>query len=319
MSTPVIELHDLSVTLGRRRVLEDLTADLGGRAIGLLGPNGAGKTTLINTLLGFFDHDGGSARVLGLDIDADRRELREIVGHMPERDSFVPGMTGVHFVRLMAELSGLPSQVALERAHEALFFVGLGEARYRPLESYSLGMKQMAKLAQGLVHGPRLIVLDEPTNGLDPSGRQRMLELIAEIRDEGEARLLVSSHLLRDVEAICDEVVVLKEGRIARYCNLEEERKTNTAFLEVEVRGGDGSFAEGAARLGCEVAMAGRRQLRVVLPKGVAVRDLYRMAHELGVQIRRLLYKRDSLEDIFLKAMEADTLAEAEGRADGGP
>ena len=167
----VIELEGLSVRLGGRQVLEDLEATLSGSCIGLLGPNGAGKTTLIHTLLGFHPSSGGSARVLGRDIGDEAKQLRSLVGYMPERDAFIAGMTAVRFIRLMAELSGLPSREALERTHEALFYVGLGEARYRKLESYSLGMKQLAKLAQAIVHGPKLLFLDEPTNGLDPPAR----------------------------------------------------------------------------------------------------------------------------------------------------
>ena len=302
---PAIVLDGFGVRFGRRWILQDLDASLGGRAIGLLGPNGAGKTTLVHTLLGFHPPAAGTARVLGHDVVSDRRELAAALGYMPERDAYVGDMTGVHFVRLMGELSGLPPQVALERAHESLFFVGLGEARYRPLKSYSLGMKQMAKLAQALVHGPRLLFLDEPTNGLDPSGRHRMLQLIRSIRDRGETRIMLSSHLLRDVETVCDEVLILKEGRIASFCDLEAERRANRTFLELEIRepNGDGGFAEAVAALGCECARHGKRSLKVILAEGVTVRDLYGVAHERGVQIRRLIYKRDSLEDIFLKAM----------------
>jgi ABC-2 type transport system ATP-binding protein len=151
----------------------------------LLGPNGAGKTTLIHTLLGFHPPSSGTARIFGRDIRSDAKQIRTQIGYMPERDSFIADMTCVHFVRLMAELSGLSSEAALERAHEALFYVGLGEARYRKLGTYSLGMKQMAKLAQAIVHGPKLIFLDEPTNGLDPPARKRMIDLIREIRDSG--------------------------------------------------------------------------------------------------------------------------------------
>ena len=157
-----IELDGLSVNLGGRQILINLSASLGGRAIGLLGPNGAGKTTLLRTLLGFFPTTSGGARVLGLSLANEGKDLRAQIGYMPENDSFVAGMTAVHFVRLMAELSGLPSEPALERAHETLFYVGLGEARYRKLGTFSTGMKQMVKLAQALVHGPRLLMLDEP-------------------------------------------------------------------------------------------------------------------------------------------------------------
>ena len=303
-ATPVIALDGFGVKLGKRWILQELNAELRGRSIGLLGPNGAGKTTLINTLLGFHGVDAGRARMLGHDVAQDRKLLAAQVGYMPERDAFVAGMTGIHFVRLMGELAGLPSQVALERAHEALFFVGLGEARYRAVDTYSQGMKQMAKLAQALVHGPRLLFLDEPTNGLDPGARQRMLDLVKAIRDRGETRIVLSSHLLKDVETVCDEVVVLKAGRIATVCDLEAERRANQSFLELELRGGNGHFAEAAAQLGCECLVHSKRRLKLLLPQGVQVQQLYAIAAEQGVQIRRLQARRDSLEDIFLKAME---------------
>jgi ABC-2 type transport system ATP-binding protein len=165
-------------------------------------------------------------------------------------------------------------------------------------------MKQMAKLAQAIVHGPRLIFLDEPTNGLDPPARQRMIRLVKEIRDSGQANLVLSSHLLRDVEECCEEILILKEGRIAVYCNLEEERKANRKFLLLETRGDQQRFAKAIASLGCEYALTSDARVKVVLPEGIEVRDLYRIAADHEVQIRRLSYKRDSLEDIFLKAME---------------
>jgi ABC-2 type transport system ATP-binding protein len=214
-------------------------------------------------------------------------------------------MTGVHFVRMMAELSGLPPAQAIERAHEAFFYVGLGEVRYRALGTYSLGMKQSAKLAQAIVHGPKLLFLDEPTNGLDPPQRLRMIQLIQEIRSRGEIHLILSSHLLRDVEETCDEVLILKDGNIAAFCNLEEERKSNRRFLEMETRGADGAFVEAIEKMGCEAAWSGNGRVKLVLPDAIEVRQLYQLAAEQNVQIRRLNHKRDSLEDIFLKAMEA--------------
>ncbi|HEX8096544.1 MAG TPA: ABC transporter ATP-binding protein, partial [Pyrinomonadaceae bacterium] len=304
-ATPVIELEGLSVEFGGRPILKELRRHLRGRAIGLLGPNGAGKTTLIHTLLGFHPPSAGAARIFGRDVKTDQKQIRALIGYMPERDSFIAKMSCVHFVRLMAELSGLPPDAALERAHEALFYVGLGEARYRALGTYSLGMKQLAKLAQAIVHGPRLIFLDEPTNGLDPPARLRMIRLIREIRDSGQAHIVLSSHLLRDVEECCEEILILKDGRIATYCNLEEERRLNQKFLMLETRGDQHSFAEAVGGLGCEYALSGDHRLKLVLREGVEIRDLYRVAAERDVQIRRLSYKRDSLEDIFLKAMEA--------------
>jgi len=301
---PVIDLHGLSVSFGRRQILKNLRGDLRGRAIGLLGPNGAGKTTLIHTLLGFHPPSAGTAQIFGLDISDHAKQIRALIGYMPERDSFIAKMSAVHFVRLMAELSGLPPEAALERAHEALFYVGLGEARYRRLESYSRGMKQLAKLAQAIVHGPKLIFLDEPTNGLDPPARLRMIKLIREIRDSGKAQILLSSHLLVDVEECCDEILILRDGQIAVYCNLEEERKSNRKFLMLETRGDQQKFVQALGKLGCEYALTGDHRLKIVLQEGVDVRDLYRLADESQVQLRRLSYKRDSLEDIFLKAME---------------
>ena len=301
---PVIDLHGLSVSFGRRQILKNLRGDLRGKAIGLLGPNGAGKTTLIHTLLGFHQPSSGTAQIFGLDISDDAKQIRSLIGYMPERDSFIAKMSAVHFVRLMGELSGLPSEAALERAHEALFYVGLGEARYRRLDTYSLGMKQLAKLAQAIVHGPKLIFLDEPTNGLDPPARLRMIKLIREIRDSGQANIVLSSHLLVDVEECCDEILILRDGQIAVYCNLEEERKSNRKFLMLETRGDQEKFVKALAKLGCEYAISGDHRLKIVLQEGVEVRDLYRLADQEQVQLRRLSYKRDSLEDIFLKAME---------------
>jgi ABC-2 type transport system ATP-binding protein len=309
---PVIELDGLEVRFGERVILNRLKAALTGRSIGLLGPNGAGKSTLINTLLGFHKPAAGTARIFGRDIRTHAREVRSLVGYMPENDAFIAGMSGVHFVRLMAELAGLPRAHALERAHEAFFYVGLGEVRYRALGTYSLGMKQAAKLAQAIAHGPKLLFLDEPTNGLDPPARIRMIQLIQEIRDRGDLHLILSSHLLRDVEECCDEVLILKDGKVAAFCNLEEERRANRRFLEIETRGeSNGLFLEALEKLGCETAPGAQGRVKLVMPDGLEVRRLYQVAAEQNVQIRRLSHKRDSLEDIFLKAMEVAT---ADGR-----
>jgi ABC-2 type transport system ATP-binding protein len=284
--------------------LKDLRGALSGKAVGLLGPNGAGKTTLVHTLLGFHPTSEGTARVFGHDIRSETKKIRALIGYMPENDAFIAGMSAVRLVRLMAELSGLPPREALERAHEALFYVGLGEARYRKLETYSLGMKQMAKLAQSIVHGPKLLFLDEPTNGLDPPHRRRMLDLIKDIKDQGEVNIMISSHLLNDVEEVCDEVLILKDGHIAQYCDLEAERQANRKFIEIETIEHNAVFAEEIGRLGCEYALDGKNRLKMVLPENVEIRDLYQVAADHQIRIRRLDYRRDSLKDIFLRAME---------------
>ena len=303
-SVPLIELNGLTVRFGNRDILRGLTAALHGRAIGLLGPNGAGKSTLINTLLGFYKPIAGSAKVFGCDIHTDLGTIRSLVGYMPENEAFISKMNAVSFVQMMGELSGLPAGAALERAHEALFYVGLAEARYRQLGTYSQGMRQLAKLAQAIVHGPKLLILDEPTNGLDPSARQRMIRMIREIRDGNEMRIVLSSHLLRDVEDACDEVLILKQGQIAHYSDLDQERRANRRFLELETYGANGDFTAAIERLGCECAVTANR-MKMVLADGVETRDIFRIAAERQVRIRRMNFRRDTLEDIFLKAMES--------------
>jgi ABC-2 type transport system ATP-binding protein len=303
-ASPVIELRGLSVRLGKREVLRDVTCSFSGRTIGLLGPNGAGKSTLINTLLGFWPASSGSARVFGSDIRSEAKKIRALIGYMPENDAFISNMTAVSFIRLMAELSGLAPEMALERAHEALFYVGLGEARYRKLGTYSLGMKQLAKLAQAIAHGPKLLILDEPTNGLDPPARRRMIRLVREMRDSREMHIVLCSHLLRDVEETCEEVVILKQGRVVHYANLEDERRSNRRFLEIELHGDSSLFVEAVESLGCECAPGALNRLKLVLAENIEVADIYRVAAEQNVQLRRLNFRRDTLEDIFLKAME---------------
>jgi ABC-2 type transport system ATP-binding protein len=304
--TPVIELEGLGVRFGKRDILKGLTCSLSGRTIGLLGPNGAGKSTLINTLLGFYPPSAGTARIFGYDIRTQIKQIRSIVGYMPENDAFIANMTAVAFIRFMGELSGLPAEAALERAHEALFYVGLGESRYRKVGTYSLGMRQLAKLAQAIVHGPKLIILDEPTNGLDPPARQRMIRMIKEMREVHDLHIVLCSHLLRDVEEICEEVLILKDGRIVHYSNLEEERRANRRFVEIEPVGDSASLAKALEAMGCECAFSANR-LKAVLSDGFEIRDIYRLAAEREVQLRRLNYRRDTLEDIFLKAMETNT------------
>ncbi len=301
---PVIELAGLGVRFGTRDILKDLRVSVSGRTIGLLGPNGAGKSTLIQTLLGFVPASSGTASIFGHDIRRDLRAIRTLIGYMPENDSFIANMSAVTFIRMMGEISGLPPGAALERAHEVLFYVGLGEARYRALGTYSLGMKQLAKLAQAIVHGPKLLILDEPTNGLDPPARARMIRLIGEMKESGDMHIVLCSHLLRDVEETCEEVLILKQGRIVHYSNLEEERRANKRFVELETVGDDSGFAEELTGLGCECAKAGIGRLKMVLPVGFEMREIYRVAAGRDLQLRRLNYRRDTLEDIFLKAME---------------
>jgi ABC-2 type transport system ATP-binding protein len=304
---PVVELENLKVRLGRREILHGISCRLGvsgtGKAVGLLGPNGAGKSTLILTLLGFLRPSAGSARILGLDCRRGMGAARSRIGYMPENDAFIGDMTAVAFLRQMAELSGLPPKAALEKAHEVLFHVGLGEARYRELRTYSYGMKQMAKLAQAIVHGPELVVLDEPTNGLDPAARRRMLKLVGEMKNEQGMSVLVCSHLLRDIEQVCDEAVIMKDGLIVHQCNLEEERRSNRRFVELEVTGDDRNLRAALPEIGAEGVPEGGGRWRIVLPAGVELEAIWGLAARQNLLVRKLSHRRDTLEEIFLKAM----------------
>jgi ABC-2 type transport system ATP-binding protein len=307
MPQPVVEIEDLHVVLGRREILHGISCRLGvagsGRAIGLLGPNGAGKSTLIRTLLGFHRPSRGSARVLGFDCFRQRRLVLERIGYMPETDSFIASMTGVEFLRVMAALSGLPEEIALEKAHETLFHVGLGEARYRTLGTYSLGMRQMARLAQAIVHGPELVILDEPTNGLDPSARRRMLDLIRQMKEEHGMSVIVCSHLLADVEQVCDEVLILKDGAVVHHADLEAERRANRRFVELEVEGDDHRLGDALEARGAACVRESAGLWRIVLPPDFELRELWGLAAQQGLSVRRLTQRRDTLEEIFMKAM----------------
>jgi ABC-2 type transport system ATP-binding protein len=305
--TPVIELDNLSVCLGRREILHGISCRLGvsggGRAVGLLGPNGAGKSTLIRTLLGFHCPSSGSARILGHDCRHSTLEAKTRIGYMPENEALIANLTAVAFLRLMGEISGLPPETALEKAHEVLYHVGLGEARYRQLGTYSLGMRQMAKFAQSIVHGPEVLILDEPTNGLDPAARKRMLELVREMKEEHGMNVILCSHLLKDVEEVCDEAVILHEGRIVHHSDLEAERRSNLRFVELEVTGEDGNLGAALRAQGAEGVTEGGGRWRVVMPAGVQLKELWTLLARENLGVHKLMHRRDTLEEIFLKAV----------------
>src|SRR6185503_18933002 len=206
---PLVSFEDLAVSYGLVQALAGVRGAFYPGPTGLLGPNGAGKTTLLKTLLGFLDPDAGRMTAFGKDPTKQPLEVRRRLGYMPEQDCHIPGMSAAAFVAFAGELSGLPRDEAISRAHEVLYYVGLGEARYRNLETYSTGMKQRIKLAQAIVHDPDLLFLDEPTNGMDPKGRDEMLELIHDLGHKKNVNLILSSHLLPDVEYTCDHVVVM--------------------------------------------------------------------------------------------------------------
>jgi len=301
----VAEAVGLTVAYGTRRVLEDLTLEVPEGSVGLLGPNGAGKTTLLKTWLGFLRPVSGTASVLGMNTASQSLRIRQRIGFMPELDCHIPGMNAVTYVAYAGELCGMPAAEAMRRAHEVLEYCGLGEARYRAVETYSTGMRQRIKLAQALVHGPRLLFLDEPTNGLDPEGRREMLNLIREVSQAKGVSVVVSSHLLPDVEQTCEYVLVLREGRLVQQGTVAALRQTAGIQMDVELREPQPAFyAAVEARGGRVVSRLGSR-CRLVLPDAVddPVRELLIIARECKVQVRSARPAMRSLEDVFLEAM----------------
>ena len=310
-STPAVTLDRVTVVYGSNRALRDVSAVFPTGAVGLLGPNGAGKSTMLKSLLGFIAPSSGRLQVMGLDVAEKPLEVRAKLGYMPETDGHIPGMNAVTFVAYAAQLAGLPKADAMQRAHEVLFYVGLGEARYRNLETYSTGMKQRIKLAQALVHDPELLFLDEPTNGMDPKGRDEMLELIRDIAHNKGINLILSSHLLPDVEYTCDYVVVLDKGAVATHGPIQALKGPGGRVYEVRVKGAPQALPAFIAAMeasGFECRETEEDVMRVFVPGEMTVpgddqRRLCEIAQQLGVQVRHLRPSLPTLEDVFARAV----------------
>ena len=298
-----VELRGVSVRYGRQWALRDVTATFPGGAVGLLGPNGAGKSTMIKALLGLVSPDQGAMTVLDLDVTQAPLEIRARVGYMPESDAHIPGMNAVSFVAYCGELSGLPRADAMQRAHEVLYYVGLGEARYRNVETYSTGMKQRIKLAQALVHDPDLLLLDEPTNGMDPTGRDEMLELIRDIAHNKGLNLILSSHLLPDVEATCDHVIVMDKGAVATQGPIAGLKGQGGRVFELRVKGDADGFVEVLRHAGLECHATDEDVMRVFVPEGRGAQFVFQLAAQHGVQVRHLRPSVPTLEDVFVRAV----------------
>lgn len=299
----VVEIEELSVVYGTQRVLQGVTATFPEGASGLLGPNGAGKSTLLKTLLGFVPPTTGSMRVLDLDAATAPLAIRARLGYMPESDAHIPGMNAVTFVAYCGQLSGLPRTDAVRRAHEVLYYVGLGEARYRNLETYSTGMRQRIKLAQALVHDPDLLFLDEPTNGMDPKGRDEMLALIRDLAHHKGINLILSSHLLPDVEATCDSVVVLHRGAVVRYGPIGELKGPAQRAFEIRVKGDVDRFVAGVRASGMACHETEEDVMRVLVEDQRGAADLFALAVAHDVQVRHLKPSVPTLEDVFTDAV----------------
>jgi ABC-2 type transport system ATP-binding protein len=299
----LFQFSDITKTYGAVTALNDLTLAVPTGAIGLLGPNGSGKTTLIRTLLGLIPVDRGTGEVLGLDFARRQLDIRRQVGFAPEDECLFPHVVGVEFVSYAGELVGMSRGDGLQRAHEVLDYVGLGEARYRKVDSYSTGMKQRLKLASAIVHDPQLLVLDEPTNGMDPAGRVEVLELARDLARNKGMSLLFSSHLLSDVESVCDYVVVLGSGKLLAEGKIAELKQLHDQMFDVRLKEEAPQFAARLAALGCASEMVGD-VLRVRIPAGGSPQLLWQAAAEERLQIRHLLPQRSTLEEVFLTAVE---------------
>jgi ABC-2 type transport system ATP-binding protein len=299
----VVRLDNVSVAYGANLALRDVSALFPAGAVGLLGPNGAGKSTMLKALLGFVQPTAGSMQVLGLDVARSPIEIRARLGYMPEIDAHIPGMNAVSFVAYCGQLAGLPATDAMQRAHEVLYYVGLGEARYRNVETYSTGMKQRIKLAQALVHDPDLLFLDEPTNGMDPKGREEMLDLIRDLANNKGMNLILSSHLLPDVEHTCSHVVVLNQATVAAIGPIKELKGPRGMVFEIRIKGDKGAFIEVLRESGIACHETDEDIMRAFVPDSEGPLTLFALAARHGMQVRHLRPSVPTLEDVFAEAV----------------
>ena len=305
-----VKLHDFTITYGNLTAVKNVSVEFPSGSTGLLGANGAGKSSLIKGLLSLVDIHAGSATILGRDVNLERKAIRQIIGYMPEDDCLIPGLTGIGMVQYAGELCGMSREDAMQRAHEVLFIVGLGEARYRKVETYSAGMKQRIKLAQAMVHDPRLLFLDEPTSGMDPRGRQEMLDLIEDISVKGTMSIILASHILVDVERTCERVVIMHRGEVIEQGSVDDLRGSYSGVYTVRVEGDQDKFVKVLEKKGCTVAPNGKHQWDVTLPRGKETGVILKAADESGVQLRKVVTSIQTLEDVFVKLIGGDAHAD---------
>ena len=292
-------------TYGTQRALSDVTVAVPRGTIGLLGPNGAGKTTLIKCLLNLETPSAGSAKVLGLDIRARHRASRERVGYSPEQDCHIAGLAGCEYVTYCGQLSGMPFRVARQRTHEILDLVGMGQERYRLVDTYSTGMKQRVKLAQALVHDPEVIFLDEPTNGLDPSGREQILKLIGSLWRDLGISVVMSSHLLRDVERVCDRVMIIGHGRLLEHDTIANLKNRHQRIVEIAPTDERERFSTVLTQAGLGVVRLSNGKLRVESPAD-SIEWLLELMRAHGLPPAEITANPDALHELFVKAITAE-------------
>lgn len=301
--TKILETNSLCKSYGSFRALDQVDLSLNPGTIGLLGPNGAGKSTLIKCLLQLHDKTSGSASILGLDIDMHGRETRRHVGYAPEQDCHIPGMAGCEYVTYCAQLSGLPFAAARQRAHEMLDFVGMEQERYRKVDTYSTGMKQRVKIAQALVHDPKIVFLDEPTNGLDPKGQRRILDLIGRIWKESAISVVLSSHLLHDIDRICEQIVIVSQGRVLVQDTLAALKSRRRPEAEIALSQGQEQAIEAFGKRGWACRRLANGNLSVT--HGEAnVSALIELLREINVVPQEIKASPNALNELFVQALQ---------------
>jgi ABC-2 type transport system ATP-binding protein len=306
--TALIELREVHKRYGAVHALRGATGTVAGRITGLLGPNGAGKSTLIKALLGLVDFEG-EATVLGLSPKTDGPAVRDRVGYMPENDAYLPGLSAVEMCVYAAELSGLPRQEAMQRAHASLYYAGLEEKRYQPIDGYSTGMKQRVKLAAALVHDPEVLFLDEPTNGLDPRSREEMLELILDMPEKRGCSIVLSTHLLPDVDRVCDQVVIMHQGSIRFSGDVAHLRRSVGGTYRVEVKDGADKLARALGLVGVDAKVVSPVALSAPLGDAPDASIVWRAAAGAGVQVRGFEIEKESMEAAFLRVIGGEGVA----------
>ncbi|MCX8064534.1 MAG: ABC transporter ATP-binding protein [Candidatus Hydrogenedentes bacterium] len=299
-----IEVENLTVTYGDFVAIDNISFSLEPGVIGLIGPNGAGKTTLIRTFLGFLRPQKGKILIGSFRIPKDILAVRTMVGHMPEKEVISPKVSGVNFLVYCGRLVGMSYVDALERAHEVLNYVGLQEARYRPMQTYSTGMLQRLKLAQAILHDPRLLILDEPTNGLDPDGRLEMLDLIREIAEQRGVTTILSTHLLPDVQSLCNQVVVLKKG-IVEYCgSLKELIESRVNQYEISVQEPYDGFLSILKNFDIQYEILPQGKISIYIPDSVDHKKIFECARASGTIIRSFSPASGSLSELFQDSLQ---------------
>jgi ABC-2 type transport system ATP-binding protein len=310
---PLIRLDRLTKDYGSFRALDRVSLEIGPGVTGLLGPNGAGKSTLIKVLLGLVKITSGTGEVLGYELGRQARQIRSVVGYMPEDDCYLGGLTGVEMAQFMARLSRIPAIEALRRSHEILDFCGAGQERYRNVETYSTGMRQKLRFAQAIVHDPPLLILDEPTAGLDPEERTAMLNRIRILARKHGKAVLLCTHILPDVQAICDAVVILARGRVRVSERLEVLSRPAAPAFHLRVLGDGGPLVERIQGAGVDVRVADDGLITVGSNDAELQQRVWQWAREREVSIRSFAPARNSLEQIFLDAVREDGSRETAG------